>query len=160
MFVEERLLIRRAGGGFLFIHRLLSEHFADGDPANPISSDHDLDERSGSDAWLTADWPSALEVSHNNRKINAVTFSPDGRWFATASSDRTARIWDSSTGAQRIEVSPNRKVDPRVYGVAFSLDGRLLPRAENTTPRLGPSHFVTVAVPAVQERVVIGSSSS
>jgi DNA polymerase III delta prime subunit len=37
-FAEERLLIRRAGSGYLFIHQLLLEHFAEGDSANTIDS--------------------------------------------------------------------------------------------------------------------------
>ncbi|MFF0747481.1 hypothetical protein ACFYVL_44600 [Streptomyces sp. NPDC004111] len=30
--------------------------------------------------------------------MQAVAFSPDGTWIATASSDETVRIWDTATG--------------------------------------------------------------
>ena len=47
-------------------------------------------------------------------------FSPDGRWVATASRDKTARIWDV-TGDQPLQtLSHNNGVE----AVAFSPDGR------------------------------------
>jgi WD40 repeat protein len=32
---------------------------------------------------------------------HAVAISPDGSWLATTSDDRTARIWDATTGSVR-----------------------------------------------------------
>jgi WD40 repeat protein len=33
--------------------------------------------------------------------VNALAFSPDGSWLATASMDRTVRIWHVATGTER-----------------------------------------------------------
>jgi hypothetical protein len=153
-FSEERLLMRRAGGGYLFIHRLLMEHFAEGDPTNPIplanETQKDIPEPSG--------WPDLL--AHIGNKVNAVAFSPDGRWLATGSGG-TARVWDitrrerSSTywyhrwnikAVERLRWSHFWNVN----AVAFSPNGRWLATASDgrtvsmwdtiAAPPPGPRH--------------------
>jgi WD40 repeat protein len=39
------------------------------------------------------------ELPGHDRRIVAASFSPDGRRLVTASLDKTARIWDTATGA-------------------------------------------------------------
>lgn len=52
--------------------------------------------------------------------VVGVAFSPDGALLATASDDRTARLWDVATG------QTTRTLTGHFYGVAFSPDGTLL----------------------------------
>ena len=40
-----------------------------------------------------------LQAGHT-AQVDSIVFSPNGRWFATASSDKTVKIWDPTTGAE------------------------------------------------------------
>ena len=55
-----------------------------------------------------------------------VAFSPDGRRLATASHDRTAKVWDRHDGRELWTLDGHAD---RVNGVAFSPDGRRWPPA-------------------------------
>ena len=58
--------------------------------------------------------------------VRGVTFSPDGALLATASTDKTARLWDPATG-ECVRTLTGHAAGLR--GVAFSPDGRLLATA-------------------------------
>ncbi len=63
-----------------------------------------------------------------------MAFSPDGRLLATASTDKTARLWDPATGHCLRTLTGHTGT---VHGVAFSPDGRLLAAASlDKTARL------------------------
>lgn len=56
--------------------------------------------------------------------VTTVAISPDGRYVAAGSLDRSVRVWDTTTGylVERLE-SPDGHQDS-VYSVAFSPNGR------------------------------------
>ena len=62
-----------------------------------------------------------FNLSHND-SVNDVAFSPDGKFIATASEDKTARTWYAYTGKEIIDL-PH---DSSVNTVGFSPDGKYI----------------------------------
>src|SRR6185295_17173557 len=71
---------------------------------------------------------------HDSAVVGAA-FSPDGRQIATASWDKTVRLWNAADGMQ---IGAPFDHDKRVLAVAFSPDGRqiLSVSEQDRTPRL------------------------
>jgi len=62
-------------------------------------------------------------MTGHQKIVNQVAFSPDGRWFASASFDKSVRLWDGRTGRY---VHAFRGHVGDVYQLAWSADSRLL----------------------------------
>src|SRR5947208_4715 len=65
---------------------------------------------------------------------SSALYSPDGTRIVTASSDRTARLWDATSGA---EIAVLRGHEGYVWSAAFSPDRtRIVTASEDKTARL------------------------
>jgi WD40 repeat protein len=76
--------------------------------------------------------PRNLKLEHAG-SVNGVAYSPDGKRVATASSDKTAKIWDAATGHLLLTLHGHTG---RINGIAYSPDGaRLATAGEDGTVR-------------------------
>jgi len=73
-------------------------------------------------AHATLKVPPTNTLQEHRAPVRAITFVGDGSRFATASDDRTAKVWDTKTGRVLMTLRHGRAVTRAV----FSLDGRRL----------------------------------
>jgi len=67
--------------------------------------------------------PPLLELKGHTDWINQVVYRPDGKQLATASRDRTVRVWDASSGKELLTLKDN---PGNVRSIAYSPDGKKL----------------------------------
>lgn len=84
---------------------------------------------SGSDDFTMYLWEPSntlkpiARLSGHQSIVNHVQFSPDGRWLASASFDKSVKIWNAKSG---VFVASLRGHVGRTYQIAWSADSRLL----------------------------------
>jgi len=65
----------------------------------------------------------AIDLVGHAKEVWQIAWSPGGDRVATASEDKTARVWDAGSGREVLRIE---KHAAKVYGVAFSRDGTTL----------------------------------
>lgn len=73
--------------------------------------------------WRYASPTAIRTLAGHGGPVLGLTYSPSGRWIASASADQTVRIWDANTGAQVKQLNGHVGA---AYSVAFSPDESLL----------------------------------
>jgi WD40 repeat protein len=80
------------------------------------------------------DRQAARPTLQHEKRVVAAAFSPDGKSVVTASSDKTARMWDSGTGKP---LGPPLLHQDKVGAAAFSPDGKsVVTASRDKTARL------------------------
>jgi WD40 repeat protein len=74
-----------------------------------------------------------LPIGHTDF-VNAAVFSPDGKWTCTASSDKTAKIWDAVSGKLLLNLEGHESA---IRSVSFSIDGKkILTASDDKTTKI------------------------
>ena len=80
----------------------------------------------------SSETPTVVVSSDHSSIINAIVYSPDGRWLASASSDSSIKIWEADSG--RLLRTLNGHIGD-ASALAISLDGKLMASASGLNDR-------------------------
>lgn len=76
--------------------------------------------------WKTEDWSRWTVIKGHRDTLYSARLNPAGDLLATASYDRTVRLWDIATGAEKMVLTGHNDA---IYGLAFDPAGRILASA-------------------------------
>ncbi|KAF7532235.1 hypothetical protein G7054_g8144 [Neopestalotiopsis clavispora] len=93
---------------------------------NEVSTSIDIRLLAGSKKWT----PLQHTFDGHEAPVWSIAFSPDSQQLASASHDRTVRLWDTLTGKSLWELQGHTK---GIYSVSFSPDGQQLATASQDT---------------------------
>ncbi len=72
--------------------------------------------------WDFSKQEQVKELTGHDEAINALAYSPDGKWLVSGSDDLTLRFWDTATWSE----TAVRQIDSQIKHLAFSPDGQYL----------------------------------
>src|SRR4030095_3354163 len=88
--------------------------------------------------WNVAPGRELLNLKGHTEQVENVAFSPDGGYLASASWDKTAKIWDTANGEEfaSSQIPSSGRTD-NLLSLTFSPDGRFLATgSDDNTVRL------------------------
>jgi WD40 repeat protein/predicted Ser/Thr protein kinase len=86
-------------------------------------------------AAVLRECPRLSQLWVHEDSVRDVSFSPDGRWVLSASSDGTARVWDAAGGKARFD--PPLQHESYIFRASYSPDGgRIVTASADETARI------------------------